>query len=150
MLSFLICRATVTAYRLSAIMNLFLTSQGIAMNKSLIVSLALTPLIVSIAVVSFFSSQVVGHADPLVPDRASRPNLSLPEANATLSAFKSLQVLEADLNPVVAATLAGDNGNGSGEKEGDNDEAEKDDKNQGKEKDEGGGWDRLWDSPTLG
>ncbi len=118
------------------------------MNKSLIISLALTALIVQVAAVSFFSLQVVGHAAPFVPDMANRPNFSLLEANATLSTFKSLQVLEADLNPLVAVTLAGDNGNGNGEKDGDKDEA--DDNNQEKGKDEGGGWDRLWDSPTLG
>jgi len=44
--------------------------------------------------------------------------------------------------------LAAENKNG-GDKNGKDDE--KDDKSEGKDKDEGGtGWDRLWDSPTLG
>jgi hypothetical protein len=129
-------------------MILFLTSQGIAMNKSLIVSLALTPLIVSVAAVSFFSLQVVGHAAPFNLDRASFANVSLMEADTVLGTFRPLQIRGTYPNTVVAATLAEDNGNGNGEKDGDKDEA--DDNDQEKGKDEGGGWDRLWDSPTLG
>jgi hypothetical protein len=40
-----------------------------------------------------------------------------------------------------------DNKNGAEKNGEDKDETEKDDK---KDKDEGGGWDRLWDSPMLG
>ena len=48
---------------------------------------------------------------------------------------------------LVTFILAAGDKNG-GEKDGeDKDETEKDDK---KDKDEGGGWDRLWDSPMLG
>jgi len=43
--------------------------------------------------------------------------------------------------------LAADNKNGAEKNGEDKDETEKDDK---KDKDEGGGWDRLWDSPMLG
>jgi hypothetical protein len=124
------------------------------MNKLMKLSLGILAVAVLVTSGSFSFRRVAGHVTPMVQDRANPGVVKLVGLDAIVGKWTpsiSLQgyVLQgAD----VAKALAADKGKDNVEKDGDDkDKDEKDDKDQGKDKDEeGGGWDRLWDAPTLG
>jgi len=120
--------------------------------KLLILPLFTTALIISAAQDSYLCWPVTAHLVPSVMDAAS-PGLSDAIGPGTIprrSKYPQIRGTYRDKDSVNFLILAAGDKNG-GEKNGeDKDESEKDDKSQGKDKDEGGGWDRLWDSPMLG
>jgi hypothetical protein len=116
--------------------------------KLLALPLVTTALMISAAQGSYLSWPLTFHFVPSVLATVS-PGFSDaigPDTISGRSKCSQIRGTYTHRDSVTFILAAGDK-NG-GEKNGeDNDETEKDDK---KDKDEGGGWDRLWDSPMLG
>jgi hypothetical protein len=125
--------------------------RGVVM-KLLILPLFTTALIISAAQDSYLCWPVTVHLLPSVLATVS-PGFSDAVGLDTIpgrSKYPQIHGTYRDKDSFDFLILATGDKNG-GEKNGeDKDDSEKDDKSQGKDKDEGGGWDRLWDSPMLG
>jgi hypothetical protein len=116
--------------------------------KLLILPLVTTALMIWAAQGSHLGSPVTVHLVPSVLATVS-PGFSDaigPDTIPGRSKYSQIRGTYTHRDSVTFILAAGDKN--AGEKDGeDKDETEKDDK---KDKDEGGGWDRLWDSPMLG
>ncbi|MGO9115994.1 MAG: hypothetical protein ACLQPD_00085 [Desulfomonilaceae bacterium] len=121
--------------------------------KLLMLTLVTIALIVSAVPGSYFCRPVTVYLIPSVLDTAN-PGFSDaigPDTIPGRSKYSQIGGTYRDKDSVIFLILAADDKNNGGDKNGeDKDGTEKDDKSQNKDKDEGGGWDRLWDSPMLG
>jgi hypothetical protein len=116
--------------------------------KLLILPLVTTALMIWAAQGSSLCSPVTVHLVPSVWDTVS-PGFSDAIAPNTIPVKSEYSQIHGayTYRDSVTFVVAADNKNGAEKNGEDKDESEKDDK---KDKDEGGGWDRLWDSPMLG